>query len=428
MKRFIALVGLLCSAIGAFACTSVIITGKATADGRPLMWKNTDGSVYYSSQRVTYQNSGKYSWIGLAYDEKPQQAWMGTNDMGFSIMNTSSHNLLDPEKNKHKKNGYLMKEALDCCRDVYDFLNMLDTIKVPQTFITGSHYGVIDARGGAMYVEVKFDGEQLKYWVYDVNDPEVAPDGYMIYTNWSKNGRVDEGGGYIRYCNAQKIFADGYKEKAFTPRWIFDHASRSYYNSLIDMDLRAMVDSGQKVGWFPDSDFIPRNTTIIATIIKGVRKGENPLLTTLWTVPGCPSTGVAVPAWVAGGKDGINMLIRGNDNNHNALDIKNNNSIMGDWSLKLKTQVFSLVRGNGQKYLNFEKLYNVEGTGYMQILSPVEDKVFEAAGKRLEKWYRTGTVNHAELEELNDEIIDIICETPLFRNLPYSYTYGKIGK
>ena len=54
MKKVFAtlFVALLCT--GAFACTSVIMTGKVTKDGRPLMWKNTDGGDHYVSQRFAY--------------------------------------------------------------------------------------------------------------------------------------------------------------------------------------------------------------------------------------------------------------------------------------------------------------------------------------------------------------------------------------
>lgn len=429
MKRILTLAVLLLACITAsFACTSVIITGKATKDGRPLMWKNTDGGSYYSAQRFTYQDGGRYAWVGLAQDRNPSSAWFGANEAGFCIMNTKSHNLItDPALKEKISNGYYMKEALDICRTLKDFTNMLDTIHTPKRYITASHYGVIDAEGGAAYVEVRFDGEKVEYWVYDVNDPELAPDGYMVYTNYSRNGEEGMGGGYIRYMNACEVFAEGLAGKEYTPQWIFDHGSRCYRNALVDVDLRKMVDNGQKVGWFPDSDFIPRNTTLVASVVQGVKPGEDPQFTTLWTIPGCPSTGVAVPAWVAGGMEGLNELIRGNDNNHNDRDIEGNNSIMGDFSLKLKTQVFSLVPGNGQKYLNFEKLYNVEGTGYMQQLAPLEKKIGEMTEKQLAKWRKAGRIDLKELERLNRRICDEVYGTPLFQDLPWSYTYGKIG-
>ena len=36
------------------------------------------------------------------------------------------------------------------------------------------------------------------------NDPNLAPEGYLIYTNFSFEGRTDEGKGYVRYENAKR--------------------------------------------------------------------------------------------------------------------------------------------------------------------------------------------------------------------------------
>ena len=428
MKRFIASALLLALTTAAFACTSVIITGKATKDGRPLIWKNTDGGNHYVPQRVSYHDEGKYAWIGLAHPEKGTKiAWFGVNETGFTIMNTASHNLVtDPGLKEQRNNGYLMKEALDVCATARDFLNMLDTIDIEKNIklenrVVASHYGIIDANGAAMYVEVKYElGGHPQYWVYDVNDPEVAPEGWLVYANWSKNGATDKGGGYIRHCSAEKIMAEGCKEGAFTPQWIFDKGSRSFYNSYIGIDYRALVDAGMdfRPGCLPDQDFIPRITTYVATVVQGVRKGEDPSLTTFWTAQGYPPTAVAVPAWVKGGREGLNKLLEGNPDN-------NYNSAMCDLSLKLKTQVFDGTQGNKFKYLNFRKLYNVEGTGYIQQLAPVEKEIFDFTEGYLEKWRKAGKVNRKDIDAVNAKVEEIISSTSVYKN-DYKYEYGKI--
>lgn len=427
MKKILATAALLIITTGAFACTSVIITGKATKDGRPLIWKNTDGSEHFCSQRITYNELGKYVWAGLAWDGTPQSAWFGANEKGFVVMNTSSSNFFTGKK---KSNGIIMKRALDVCVTVQDFVNLLDTVQLPKINVA-SHYGVIDAHGGAAYVEVKYlhSEGKIEYWVYDVNDPSLAPDGYMIYTNWSRNGKEDMGGGYIRYDNATKIFAEGLKNKEYTPKWIFDHCSRSYYNALMGVDYRALVDAGIDPGhgFIADADFIPRITTYASTVVQGVKEGENPLLTTGWTALGYGPTSVAIPFWVAGGMEGLNPLIRGNDNNHNDLKIGENNAIICHLSLKLKTQVFSVIRGHGPGYLNFSKLYNTQGTGYIQQLAPVEQEVYDAATAQLEKWREKGKINKKELAALNAFIYDKVMSAPVYKN-DYTYTYGKLGK
>ena len=424
MKRVIISLffALLCT--GAFACTSVIITGKATKDGRPLMWKNTDGGDHFVSQRFAYHDEGKYAWLGLAQTApNPTSAWFGVNEKGFAIMNTASHNLVtDPAEKAKRSNGYLMKEALDECVTLGDFLQMLDTINTKRiklkNRVVSSHYGVIDANGGAAYVETRVVDDKVEYWVFDVNDPEVAPDGWLVYANWSVMGETDKGGGYIRKENADKIFGEC---EDFTPRFIFDKAARGFYNNLIGVDYRELVDEGIIFGkgHIPDSDFIPRLTTYVSSVVQGVKPGENPELITLWTAMGYPPTSVAIPAWVKGGTEGINPLLKGNPENADNCD-------MCDMSLKLKTQVFDVQRGNGPNYLNFEKLYNTEGTGYIQLLSPVEQAVFDWTGLYIDRWRKAGSVNEKEIAEINAIVEKLIRETPVLKNIPYQYKYGKI--
>ena len=77
------------------ACTSAIFTGKSTPDGRPLLWKHRDTGEL--DNRIEFFPSGKgrrYGFIGLVNsDSQDGEVWTGTNETGFSIMNTASYNL-----------------------------------------------------------------------------------------------------------------------------------------------------------------------------------------------------------------------------------------------------------------------------------------------------------------------------------------------
>ena len=44
------------------ACTSIIITGKATPDGCPLMWKHRDTGAPYN--HIGYFDEGGYRFLG----------------------------------------------------------------------------------------------------------------------------------------------------------------------------------------------------------------------------------------------------------------------------------------------------------------------------------------------------------------------------
>ena len=46
-------------------------------------------------------------------------------------------------------------------------------------------------------------------------------------------------------------------------------------------------------------------------------------------------------------------------------------------ALELKHNIFAVKRGNGNRYMNFNLIYNPQGTGYMQQLRPLENKIFK---------------------------------------------------
>ena len=390
--------------IPSHCCTSVIITGKITPDGRPLMWKNTDGSVF--AQRLSFVNGEKYDWIGLALEENPVNAWFGTNSAGFCIMNTMSYNFVDNES-WDINNGFIMKMALDKCASLRDFLHLLDTIAKP--IPVSSNYGVIDTLGNAVYVETYPTG----YHVVDVNDPAIAPEGFLVYTNYSRHGERDAGMGYIRYYAAVQILRDAIAGgEALTPHFIFDKMSRSFYQPLLGLDLRKMADEGYDLpgGFFPDSDFIPRRLSAVASVIQAVRPGENPQLTTLWTALGYPPCSVAVPAWVSCGKEGLPMVLRQikGDENHDSPICRK--------ACALKSEIFPVTRGNGKNYFRFSGLYNSRGTGIIQRLAPVEAHIRDITLPLLAKWRSDGHISDKERDRLCREIDAFLMENFINRD------------
>ena len=89
------------------ACTSIIISGKATPDGRPLMWKHRDTGAPYN--HMVYVDEGGYRFLGLVNSYQPEGAvWTGSNETGFSIMNTASYNLKDDDVKEMDHEGLLM--------------------------------------------------------------------------------------------------------------------------------------------------------------------------------------------------------------------------------------------------------------------------------------------------------------------------------
>ena len=79
--------------IPASSCTTAIISGKYTVDGRPLLLKHRDSD--FDQNKIMYFEDGKYEYIGLvnSVDSLGNEVWAGFNSAGFAIMNAASYNL-----------------------------------------------------------------------------------------------------------------------------------------------------------------------------------------------------------------------------------------------------------------------------------------------------------------------------------------------
>ena len=271
-----------------------------------------------------------------------------------------------------------MFKALATCRTLKDFEKMLDKYKRPMG--VEANFGVIDAEGGAAYYEVNNNS-----WTkIDVNDPKIAPQGYLVYTNHSNTGRLNEGMGYVRYTNADKIVKEQIARNGdITVQWIMQNLSRTFYHSVLGIDLnkdKELVDKCN--GWFMDQDFIPRKSSTCSIVVEGVKKGETPKNTIMWTILGYPPVGIAVPLMVANGTDvPAYMTAEGTGN-----------AKMCDWVIEKKKEIFPITRGNGNKYLNY---YAIEK--YMTPAVEVENKVFEQAYPIINK-IREGKATAANLK------------------------------
>ena len=373
----------------AYGCTSVVVSGKITRDGRPLLWKNRDTD--YVQNAVKYFTGQKYSFIAIVNSAQadPDEIWIGTNSAGFSIMNTQSYNLVEikPGEERGAANGRVMRRALEVCGTVDDFKVFLDTLSKPS--LIEANFGVIDAQGGAAMFEVGY----YDYTMFDANDPKDAPLGYVARTNFSFSGELNGGSGYVRYMNEDvelmRVCATG----GITPAWIFSDLSRCFKNQMLGIDLKdGAYNTPRTTGWFLDKDFIPRKSTGSAVVVQGVKKGEDPSLTVMWTLLNYPPAGVAVPLWVKNAGKIPPMMLR---------DAKTGVSPLCDKAMSLRNRIFSYRQGSGTgDYFNWELIYNPQGTGCMQLLAPVERAIFERSQKTIDGWYAAGEVDVKQMNEL----------------------------
>lgn len=386
---------IVCFATPVQACTSAVVSGKVTPDGRPLLWKNRDTD--FMQNHIDYVKGEKYNFIAVVNSANAylKEAWMGTNSSGFALMNTQSYNLVDVKGDEERgaANGRVIYRALEVCATVEDFCHFLDTISKPSDI--EANFGVIDAQGGAAMFEVDY----YKYVMYDANNPKDAPYGYISRTNFSFAGKVNEGAGYVRYMEADQVLMKASATGSITPQFIFNDLSRSFRNRMLDIDLRSgAYNRPQASGWFVDQDFIPRSSTSCSVVVQGVKPGEKAELTTMWTLLGYPPTGIAVPLWVKDAGKLLPGMVRFGKEYEAAL--------LSDWSLRLADRVFSYKQGMGTgRYLNWERLYSPEkGAGYMTAITAAEDEVFRTTKPLLEEWYKKGSLDIQAIPKLYDEL------------------------
>jgi len=350
-----------------YPCTSAVVSGRVTPDGRPLLWKHRDASDL--NNRIVHfeAEGGKLEFVGLVngVDTMANEVWAGYNTSGFAIMNTASYNLKNDTSSLSDREGVVMKQALGECRTVEDFARLLYSL--PRPIGVEANFGVVDALGGAAYFEVN----SYEVFRYDVKD---SPDGYLLRTNYSVSGRPNEGYGYIRYDNAARLFSRATSERSITPEWITGICSRSFYHTLLGRDFTTDT-------WVVDQDFIPRRSTSASVVIEGVKSGESPVFTTMWTMLGYPPCSVVLPVWI-GCEYGVPTLLQGSEDSVR--------SPLCEWSNRLKNKVFSLERGSGPHYLHMALLYNPESNGYAQRLLSLEKEIYAEGRIVLDEARRKG--------------------------------------
>lgn len=383
-----------CAAASVWACSSAVISGKVTPDGRPLLWKNRETG--HLLNHMAYVKGEKYDFVAnVNSDNFPakKEAWIGSNTAGFALMNTQSYNLEKgdiADDDRGPKNGEVIYRALEVCATVADFCHFLDTISKPSGI--EANFGVIDAQGGAAMFEV----DEHSYQMFDANDPNVAPHGYVARTNFSNGGELNVGYGYVRYLEVERVLSKACAMGGITPQLIFTDLARSFRNNILDIDLRSGNYNYPKTsGWFIDQDFIPRKDTSCSIVVQGVKKGENPELSILWTVLGYTPTSLAVPVWV---KNNLPAMV--------SYDAALQTSPLSAAAWKLANEkVFHYRQGGGTNhYLHWENLYNLQGTGIMQRLMPVEEEVYRQTLPVQENWLKQGKLNLKELDALYHRI------------------------
>lgn len=342
------------------ACTSVIVSGRVTKDGRPMIFKHRDSGKVHNMMLVG--QGKKYRYLGLvnAGDTLPKDVWGGYNETGFGIVNTAAYNL-NGNGGDTDGDGILIRKALELCATLEDFERLMDTVKKPRD--VNSNFAVLDAKGGCAYYETG----NYKYVKFDVNDPAVAPDGYLMRTNFGTTGNHKLDQGVERYQAITAFMAEACKEGHLEHDYLITHISRYLKHGVTQLDMYDMMpETETDTCYVSFHDYIARYSTASVVLVQGVRPDESPLNTISWTIMGWPLTTIAMPlALLPSGK--LPTLVSNDGTGHSRLC---------EMGLQLKSHVFTLKKGNNTAfYGNLAPLINKKGMGILQQLLPIEEDV-----------------------------------------------------
>ena len=342
------------------ACTSVIVSGRVTKDGRPMIFKHRDSGKVHNMMLVVQGKIYRYLGLVNAGDTLPKDVWGGHNEAGFGIINTAAYNL-NGNGGDTDGDGILIRKALELCATLEDFERLMDTVKKPRD--VNSNFAVLDANGGCAYYETG----NYKYVKFDVNDPAVAPDGYLMRTNFGTTGNHKLDQGVERYQAITAFMEEACKEGHLEHDYLITHISRYLKHGVTQLDMYDMMpETETDTCYVSFHDYIARYSTASVVLVQGVRPDESPLNTISWTIMGWPLTTIAMPlALLPSGK--LPTLVSHDGNGHSRLC---------EMGLQLKSRVFTLKKGNNTAfYGNLAPLINKKGTGILQQLLLIEEDV-----------------------------------------------------
>jgi len=353
-------------------CTLAVCSGRATRDGRPLMWKNRDTSKV--ANKVLFFSGPKFKFLGLvdADNVKEDEVYGGLNEAGFAIMNSQAEDLATPNK-AGDGNGALMKLALGECATVEEFEALLKREK--GKFDLAANFGVIDAAGGACFFETGSES----YAKFDAADPRVAPFGYLVRTNFAfTSPDLLQGGGFIRFERVSHIFERGRGENRLDVKFILRDASRDLVNEKLHSDpwTRDLPADPAAPLYINTNDTINRNSSVSAVVFDGAPSPAAARLATMWVLLGQPVATVALPLWVEAG--GVPAVMTGPKT-----------APLNDLCRAVVAYLYPDRRGRMPQYLNVNRLRTYGGEGALAKILRIEDEVLARAAGWMAEWTKT---------------------------------------
>lgn len=376
-----------------FPCTLAVVSGKATPDGRPLLWKNRDTSAY--KNKMLAFTGEKFKCVALvdADDAEGKEIWAGLNAAGLALMNSQSDDLAGKGQDG-ADNGRFMKMALGRCATVGEFEELLKTTS--GRFDLAANFGVIDAQGGACF----FETASASYHKFDAADPRVAPFGYIVRTNYAFSSPDPlQGGGFIRFERVSHLFQTARAENRLTVKFILQDAARDLVNEKLHSYPMAAVlpEDPASPLYLHTNDTINRNSSVAVAVFHGAPSPDKAYLATMWVALGQAVTAVALPFWPEAG-------------NVPAVCAGPSTAPLNDASRDLVAYLYPDKRGHMTQYLNLTRLRTYGGEGVLPKLLRIENEVLEKTARKLGEWDARRPIAK-ELVVFQDEQADQVFES-----------------
>ncbi len=365
--------GLLALGTDSFACTLALISGKASATGRALMWKNRDTSELLN--KLMYLKGPRFAYTALvdSGDARGDEVWGGLNESGFAIMNSQSDDLADKaRKTTGDQNGAFMKKALGECATIEEFEALL--VREKGKWDVAANFGVIDARGGACL----FETSSGSFTKFDTADRKVAPFGYIVRTNFAYTSPDPlEGGGFIRFERISHLVEMGRATGALDVRFILQSASRDLVNEKLQSFpmTRPLPEDPARPLYINTNDTINRNSSASVVVFEAAPSPDKAYLATMWVDLGQPVSCAAVPVWPYAASVPSAASAPGTET-----------SPLNAFSKKLVAFLYPDVRGRMPQYLSVTRLRTYGGDGVLPRILRIEDSTLVKAAERMKAW------------------------------------------
>ncbi len=350
-------------------CTVGTVAGEASADGRPVVFKNRDFNFDY--QGILYESSGTYRYFGVG-NSGGSYILMGLNEKGVAVGNSLMYDL-DGGSGDVDLMDYLLKNCctVDECRDIIE--NELYPGATPT-----SSFPLIGENGKAFHIE-----KGKNYYEYDPLDygpNKVRKYAITVRTNnghKNSDGSDDETTGGRRYYEARD-----HLHNAVTKNGIYDTDPADSAGVTIAEVIQTLRwgNPGYEGDWTTTTAGNCNSSSLSSMIVHGINENEDPKIAVMWIAIYKADYIAFVPLWVELG-------------------------IQGEIPMRIE-------EGDDTERLCYQahRIYNKKDPDdYDQYLNPrfepMEANFIQAVSEARERWFENGFV-YPEAKRICDEAVE----------------------